>query len=364
MFASINKAYAQAIQSLKIDVIDFPENVKISEYKDSEPVTFTCEVSVLPLVTLEKYKGLEVKKESTLVTDDSKTAAIQNTLSQYAKFVTKETFVIQNGDLVKLKLSATINGVAYGKWTLDETSIMCGDSPYTADFDTHLNGLKKEDSQTFDIAYDQAFGNPDVAGNTVSFEVTIVEILRKELPELTDEFCQETLNVENAQTFKDQLFTKLLSEKEAHVKEKFEQDLLEELIQNISVNIAPILIQRETEESIKHFKDNLKKYNLDLESYLKFTQSSNDVFMQTQEELALKRIRTDLALSTVAQQESIVVETSELIDAIKKLNIKGLEKEEDIRENLSTLDTARLEESIKKDKTVQFLIDHCKIVPV
>ena len=60
---AVNIAYSKAIDSLKLEIVDFPKNIKIGEYKENEPLTFTCEVDVRPEVKLGKYTGIKAKKE-------------------------------------------------------------------------------------------------------------------------------------------------------------------------------------------------------------------------------------------------------------------------------------------------------------
>ena len=60
---AVNMAYVKAIQENKLDVVDYPKNLSIGDYKENAPITFTCDVDVKPEIRVDKYKGLKVEKE-------------------------------------------------------------------------------------------------------------------------------------------------------------------------------------------------------------------------------------------------------------------------------------------------------------
>ena len=64
-----DEVYGPAIDENKLEVVDRPQ-VDIQQIGTGKNLQFTCEVFVKPDVTLGEYKGVEVKREHTLVTED------------------------------------------------------------------------------------------------------------------------------------------------------------------------------------------------------------------------------------------------------------------------------------------------------
>ena len=63
----VNDTYKMTIEELQVkEVIDYPKNVDIDEYKENKPIKFRCDVEVEPEVKLKKYKGLKVSFERKL----------------------------------------------------------------------------------------------------------------------------------------------------------------------------------------------------------------------------------------------------------------------------------------------------------
>ena len=64
-------------------VVDRPQ-VDIQQIGTGKNLQFTCEVFVKPDVTLGEYKGVEVKREHTLVTEDEVNAEIEKERNKQA----------------------------------------------------------------------------------------------------------------------------------------------------------------------------------------------------------------------------------------------------------------------------------------
>ena len=71
-----DEVYGPAIDENKLEVVDRPQ-VDIQQIGAGKNLQFTCEVFVKPDVTLGEYKGVEVKREHTLVTEDEVNAEIE-----------------------------------------------------------------------------------------------------------------------------------------------------------------------------------------------------------------------------------------------------------------------------------------------
>jgi trigger factor len=82
----LNESYSEAVDLLDLRVVDRPKNIKVSEYKENEPVVFSCEVDVIPTVTVSSYDGLQISVSEEQVTDAAVDAQITQLLDNYATF--------------------------------------------------------------------------------------------------------------------------------------------------------------------------------------------------------------------------------------------------------------------------------------
>ena len=83
----IPKAYADAYDECGLDIVSQPE-IDVVQIEKGKPFIFTAEVAVKPEVTLGEYKGLEVDKVSTRVTQKEVDAKIQEEAEKNARTIT------------------------------------------------------------------------------------------------------------------------------------------------------------------------------------------------------------------------------------------------------------------------------------
>ena len=72
----IPTAYAEALKDCDLEIVSRPE-INVTQIEAGKPFIFTAEVAVKPEVTLGEYKGLEVAKADTTVTDEEVEAELK-----------------------------------------------------------------------------------------------------------------------------------------------------------------------------------------------------------------------------------------------------------------------------------------------
>ena len=65
----IQENYAQAVEESGVDVVSRP-TIEVVQIEAGKPFIFTAEVAVRPEVKLGKYKGVQVTKIDTTVSDE------------------------------------------------------------------------------------------------------------------------------------------------------------------------------------------------------------------------------------------------------------------------------------------------------
>ena len=83
----IQDNYAAAMEESKEDIVSRP-TIDIVQIESGKPFIFTAEVAVRPEVTLGKYKGVQVTKIDTTVTDEEVEAALEKEQQKNSRTVT------------------------------------------------------------------------------------------------------------------------------------------------------------------------------------------------------------------------------------------------------------------------------------
>ncbi len=95
----VPEAYSQAVEEQGVEPIDKPQ-VEVIKIEEDEPLLFKATVEVKPEVKLGEYKGLSVKKERVVVTEEEIQGVLQDLRERQATFEASEDEPAEHGDLI------------------------------------------------------------------------------------------------------------------------------------------------------------------------------------------------------------------------------------------------------------------------
>lgn len=357
---AVNAAYAEAVQLLDLRVIDFPRNIKIGDYKENEAVQFSCEVDILPEAKLGSYKGLEITVTKDAVTDDTVNEQVNRLRDSYATYEPVDR-PAQANDVVTANISATLDGEPYGNWTRDGAGIRLGIGSFGPEFDEQVIGMSKTESKTFSTVLPDDFSNKETAGKPAEFNVTIDEVREKRLPEITDEFAAKVSEHSTADEFLTQTRVKLETQSTEKYDGEVRNALITALINATEIEVQPVLVQREVTQLITEFESNVKRIGYTLEQYLKTIDGSIEKLRENYLETAEKRVKADLILAATADQEKIEASEDDLRNEVMGWNEPELSTDSQVTSYLRSIDQERLKYSIRREKTLDFLVAHAVI---
>ncbi|MFT5170299.1 MAG: trigger factor [Candidatus Marinamargulisbacteria bacterium] len=356
---AVNVAYQKGVLELDLKVIDYPKNIEIGEYKENTAVEFTCDVEVIPEVKIGKYKGIKVKKENVAVSKDQVNEQLDQLRERAAEYV-EVARAAQNDDIIRCHTEAKTEGYDYEPWTRKNTGLKLGLGSFGAEFDEKLTGMTKGEAKTFSVNFGTDFGIKDLAGKTVEFNVEIAEIREKKLPELTDEFISKFSQFKSVEELKADIQEGLEKELLKQADDKAKNELIEQIVNNAKTEIAPVLIERESENSLNHFMQTLSQSGMDLDKYLATVGKNLEDFKSELRIEAEKKVKTELTLDAIAEIESVNVTEEDVTDELKT-QFPDAKSETDIQKKLGKTNRDDLEYIIKRKKTLAFLEENAKI---
>lgn len=356
----VNVLYGQAVQELDLDIIDYPKNVNIEEYKEGKPVRFTCEVDVKPDIKLGKYKGLKVDHVNEEVSDD----AVQKELNYMQDNAGKYELTdqpIEDKDISRANISAKIGDEIVEDWKKDNFGFKVGMNQFGSDFDAHVIGMIKGDTRSFEVSYADDFKIERIAGETVSFDIELLENRSRATPELDDAFAKANSKYETLDELKEGIRQNLAETGEKRNKEALREKVLKAMVETVEVELQDVLVERETENSLRQLDQTLRQSGSDLSKYCDITKKTIDDLKSEFKDGSIQKLKTDLALEAIGVKESFEVSREDLVAEVKQWNVKELDSEEAIDKYIDQVDPKQLESIVRRQKTIDFLIDHAKI---
>lgn len=357
----IPEAYSKAVDETGIFPVDYPEIGDFESFEKGKDFTFTATVTVKPEPKLGEYKGLEVKKLSTEVTDEEVEEQIQNLLNRKAEYEIKEDEPIVEGDIAVIDFEGFLGDEAFEGGEGEDYPLEIGSGQFIPGFEEQLVGLKAGESKDIQVTFPEEYHAEELAGKDTTFKVTVKEVKTKVLPELNDEFAKEAdPEVESVEELRNKIKEQLAEQKKNEAESTLHDELVEKAAENAEMEIPEAMIHNEIHRMIDEFAQRLQMQGISLDLYYQFSgQTEEDLHEQFRED-AETRVRISLTLEAIAKAENIEVTQEDIDKELEKMADQfKMDKEKIITALGGT--TELLENDIRNQKTVEFLVENAKI---
>ena len=354
------KAYADALDETGIDVVSRPE-IDVTKIGKGESFIFTATVAIKPEVTLGQYKGLEVQKESVEVTDEEVEAELKKAQEQNAREITVEDRPVKEGDVITLDYAGTIDGVPFDGGTATSQKLEIGSHSFIDTFEDQLVGLNIGDEKDVEVTFPEEYHAPDLAGKPASFHVKVLSITEKQLPEIDDDFAQDTTEFDSLEEYKADVRAKLEQSKEERAKSEMENVLVEKAVEGAAMDIPDAMIDSQVEQMIDEFKQRVTYQGISFEQYLQFTGQNPEAFQESMRPEAVKRIQSSLVLEAIVAAENIEATDEDLNKEMEKMASMYQMDVEQIASFIQDEQKENMKKDIAIQKAVEFLAAEAKV---
>lgn len=352
--------YEKAIEETGIEPVDTP-NIDVEQMEKGKPLIFKATVTVKPEVKLGEYKGLEVEKPDTEVTDEDVEEELKKLQERLAELVIKEDGEAEMGDTVVIDFEGFVDGEAFEGGSAENYSLELGSGNFIPGFEEQLAGVKTGDEKEIEVIFPEEYHASELAGKKAVFKVKVHEIKAKHLPELDDEFAQDADDeVETLDALKEKIKKDLKESKEHAAKHAVEDAVVEKAAENAEMDIPEAMINTELNRMLQEFEQNLSAQGLNLELYYQFSGQNEEALRNQMKEDAEKRVRFNLTLEAVANAEKLEVSDEEVDEELKRMSEMYGMPVEDIRRVLGSTDGIKAD--LKARKAIDFLVQNSKTV--
>ncbi len=356
------EAYMQAVKETGIDPIDRPE-VDIEQIGKGQPLKFKAKVEVKPEVQLGEYKGIEVPEKDTSVTAEEVEAELNRLQQRHAELVVVEEGAAEKGDIAIIDFDGYVDGEPFEGGKAEKYSLELGSGSFIPGFEDQVIGMQKGEEKEIHVTFPEDYHAEQLAGKAAVFKVKLHELKRKNLPELDDEFAKDVSEFETLDEFKQDIEKRLKEQKEQENKRFRETTVVDKAAEAAQVDIPPVMVETELSQMLNDFANRLRMQGMTLELYYQFTGQDEAALKEQMKGDAEKRVRNQLVLEAIAKAENIEVSEDEINEELEKLAQVYRKTADELREMLSAGGNL---ESLKNDillrKTVEFLVDHSKVV--
>lgn len=354
-----DEVYGPAIDENKLEVVDRPQ-VDIQQIGTGKNLQFTCEVFVKPDVTLGEYKGVEVKREHTLVTEDEVNAEIEKERNKQAAEVSVDNRAVAEGDTVNLDYSGSVDGVKFAGGTAEAQTLKIGSHTFIPGFEEQMVGMNIGEEKDLEVTFPEEYHAKELAGKKAVFHVKVNSITETQLPALDDDFAKDISEFDTLDEYKADVRAKLEAQAAERDNNAFTNAVIEKVMENATVEIPEAMVERQIDSMVRNFEARLAQQGLKLADFIKYTGQDEKSFRNQYREQAEKSVRANLVLEAVENAENFEATEEEIDAEIVKFAGQVGQDVENLKKNLTEGDREYFKADVIRDKAVKFLCDNAK----
>jgi len=357
----IGTSYEEALKENKIRPLGPPDI-------DEESIAFDVETGLKYIFTLEvapefalpAYKGLDLEKPSTEVTEEELGKAIDN-LRRRNAVIEPATDAAKEGDVPVVDCVITCEGqeiqrVEDQQMNMSEDNWLGG---LDREFWKKLVGKKAGESASGELTLPKGYQKEEYRGKTATITLTIKDVKRPRLPELDDEFAKDML-FEGLEDLKKEVRERLVGAKEQQAHTELGRQVTEKLLELVKFDLPEDILKRSAERLALRQKMNLAYRGVPMDEIEKVAEE----ITKTSAEQSERDMRVSFILGRIADEEKIEVSDNELEAHVAELARMRGQRAAQLHEALAREDQLEsLRGQMTDDKVIDLMIREAKVSP-
>ena len=279
----IKKSYSVVLDETEWKPASQAELLKVEE---GDPIRLQMHIQVIPEFEAKDYLNVEVFKESPMPDEFLLEQGLNALKEQHAEIKEVDRAAVVD-DYVTLDIE-----VREGEKTnkeIDQT-VRIGDRSLPDEVNRTLVGIKKAQTK-------------EVQTEDKEYRLSVKKIEEKSMPHIDDEFAKK-LNLKSVEELKTKLLENLKHQEEKRIEDGLKEAISKVVLERTVFNVPEPLVRHEYEKILKEYS-------------LPDSESNKERFW----EVAEKRIRFNLILDRIAEQENLQVDESEVMDFVTKMGM-------------------------------------------
>ena len=356
---TINSTYPEAAQNCEIsDEISSNPEIGLEQAEAGKPLIYTATVAVKPPVGLGKYKGVEIEKIDTTVSDEEVEEELKKEQEKNASIKEVTDRAVADGDQINLNFEGFVDGAAFEGGKGEDYPLTIGSGSFIPGFEEQLIGAEIGKEIEVNVTFPENYQSEELAGKPAVFKCTVLKIKEKILPELTDEFADDVSEFSTLEEYKADIRKNLEAKKAERAKTEKENKVIDAIIADSEIEIPEPMLKAQQEQIVDEFAQRLQSQGLNIEQYFAYMGTSREKMVEESKDQADKRIRTRLVLEEIVKVENIVATEEDFETELTKLAEAYGTDLDTVKKIFEGRDKDRMMEDIAVQKALSFVADN------
>ena len=316
--ALVQHAYSDALAEHNI-IPELQPEIHFTAISEQDGVDFTAEVVTRPTVELGQYKGIEVERVEYTVTDEDVKKEINNRLEAQARTVSVDR-PVQEGDSTVIDFAGFLGDEQFEGGTAENYTLKIGSHTFIPGFEEQMVGMNKGEQRDIKVTFPTDYQAEHLAGKEVIFKVTVHEISFEEIPELDDDFVQDTSEFNTVAEFEANIREELEKRAKENSKFAYENAAVQKAVDNAKVEIHKDIVEEEVDMQIKRFEQQLSMYGTSLKDYIDYAGITMEDIRNDYRKGAEANLKAQYVIGAIVDEEKIEPTEANYIEAVRRSN--------------------------------------------
>lgn len=308
----------------------------------------------LGTITLGAYDGIEISTDAPYtITDED----VDGYIGYYILpgYIDSVEDAAKDGDTVNIDYVGKKDGVAFDGGTASGYDLVLGSQSFIDGFEDGLIGAKKGETRELNLTFPENYGNEELAGADVVFEVTVNDV--KRVPELTDALAEQIdSETKTAAAYREKIRDVMQQNEDHSARQTLAYQAINTVVENSEITVAQDAVDWKVADLIANYYDPMMKqsYGMGLSQMLAMQGQTLDEFKSDLSEVAEETVKQMLVMDAIAAEQNFQAEEADLQNFADRNNLTLSELQQSVGEE--DLRTAVLE-----DQATDYVVDHAKV---
>ena len=358
----LDRTYPEACRESGLEIASRPE-ISVDKIEKGQDLVYTATVAVKPEVELGEYKGVEVVKADSEVTDEEVDAEIKREQEKNARVVSIEDpeRTVKAEDIVNIDFDGFVDGKEFAGGKGEDYPLTIGSHSFIDNFEDQLIGHKVGEEVDVNVTFPEQYHAEELKGKPALFKVKIKSIKEKQYPALDDDFASEVSEFDTLAEYKESVKKQLKERKDKWAAQENENKVVAAVVANAKIDVPDAMVDTEAEQLAANFRRRIESQGMKFEQYLQVTGMTPESVKDNMKPQAETTIRTRLTLEAIVDKEKIEAPEervqAEIERAAKQYGMEADAFREAIGDQIDAL-----KRDLNVQEAIDFLVAEAKLV--
>ena len=352
---AIPEYLSRAVREHDVDIIATPD-VELKEGQEAGVVKFDATCEIRPEITVPGYTGLRIELPSPEVTDENLEEVIIGERRRHG-VLTDIDRAAATGDYVIVDLAGLRDGEPVVGLNTEDWTYEIGRGWVAPGFDDQLIGAVAGAELTFTAT-------PNGTEIPADFVVKVQKVQTLDLPELTDEWIQNTIpEFDSVAAWKDSTLERLTTGRLNQMRNSVVDKVTDGLAELVDIEAPESMVNGDLQGRVQNTISQFQQQGIALDQWLSATGQDPESFIEGLKAQSQKAVKVDLALRAVGVAQKIEVTDEDIESEYEMIAVRVQQSPAQVRKAYEQNDAVQdLTTQIRKSKTLDWLLHNVEFV--